>query len=111
MSSLSQEIDVESVANLRRENADFLLLDVREESEYEVASIQGSLLIPMSQLGLRVAELEDHRDRHIVVHCHHGVRSLQVADALRANGFSKVQSMGGGIDQWSLCVDDAVPRY
>ena len=111
MSSLSQEIDVESVENLRRENADFLLLDVREESEYEVASIQGSLLIPMSQRGVRVAELAAQRDRHIVVHCHHGVRSLQVADALRANGFSKVQSMGGGIDQWSLCVDDAVPRY
>lgn len=105
------ETDVESVARLRSENANFLLLDVREEIEFATASIQGSHLIPMSQLAERFRELEPFRDTLIVVHCHHGVRSLQVTEALRHHGFASVQSMAGGIDQWSLQIDPTVPRY
>ena len=65
----------------------------------------------MSELGERVEELEPHRGDMIVVYCHHGVRSLRVTQALRGAGFVKVQSMAGGIDQWSLQVDASVPRY
>lgn len=108
---LPLETDVESVARLRGENAEFLLLDVREEFEFATASIQGSHLIPMSQLAARLAELEPFRETLIVVHCHHGVRSLQVTEALRQHGFSNTQSMAGGIDQWSLQIDPMVPRY
>ncbi len=111
MSHSTPEVDVQAVAKLREEQADFLLLDVREESEFSIAAIDGSFLLPMSQLRLRFAELEPHRDRLIIVHCHHGVRSMQVADALREQGFSNVQSMKGGIDEWSLDVDSSVPRY
>ena len=50
MSELPLEIDVQSVSALRTEQADFLLLDVREEDEFAVASIDGSLLLPMSQI-------------------------------------------------------------
>ena len=105
------ETDVSAVAAMRQRGEDFLLLDVREENEYEVAKIDGSLLIPMSQLQQRVAELEQHRGRRIVVHCHHGGRSLQVTEALRNHGFTRVQNMAGGIDQWSEQIDPDVPRY
>jgi rhodanese-related sulfurtransferase len=111
MSDTIPEIDVLAVAKLQEENADFLLLDVREEAEYATASIEGSLLLPMSQLRLRFHELEPYRDQLIVVHCHHGMRSLQVAEALLENGFTNVQSMQGGIDDWSVSVDSSVPRY
>lgn len=111
MSHSIPEVDVQAVAKLREEDADFLLLDVREETEFATASIDGSFLLPMSQLRLRFAELEPHRDRLIVVHCHHGVRSMQVAEALCEQGFANVQSMKGGIDEWSLHVDASVPRY
>ena len=111
MSELPLEIDVQSVSALRTEQADFLLLDVREEDEFAVASIDGSLLLPMSQIQSRIGELEPHQDRHVVVHCHHGMRSLRVTEALRANGFPKAQSMAGGIDHWSLEIDPSVPRY
>ena len=107
----SLEIDVTTVSSMLDSDEDFLLLDVREQHEYEVAKIDGSLLIPMTELGTRVSELEPHRNQLIVVHCHHGIRSLQVTHALRGHGFDKVQSMAGGIDQWSQLVDADVPRY
>lgn len=90
---------------------DFLLLDVRETDEYAVARINGSLLLPMSELANRVGELEQHRERLIVVHCHHGGRSLQITRVLRNNGFGKVQNMAGGIDAWSQLIDNSVTRY
>jgi rhodanese-related sulfurtransferase len=89
----------------------FLLLDCREPDEYAVAKIAGSTLIPMSQLAERVGKLADHKEREVVVHCHHGGRSLRVTHWLRGQGFAKVSNMTGGIDAWSKQVDPSVPRY
>ena len=108
---LPLETDVLKVAEKIRCSESFLLLDVREEVEFATARIESSRLIPMSELGERVEELEPHRRDLIIVYCHHGVRSLQVTQALRNAGFDKVQSMAGGIDQWSVRVDASVPRY
>ena len=105
------EVDVSSVHRMLQQEDDFLLLDCRERHEYEAASITGSVLIPMSELRERWNELAPHRSRLMVVHCHHGVRSLQVVQFLRSQGFQLSQSMAGGIDQWSLEVDPTVPRY
>ncbi len=105
------ETDVATVAALQNSGDDFLLLDVREPSEYETAKIEGSVLIPMGEILDRLDELQSHQDRLIVVHCHHGGRSMRVTEALRNRGFAKVQNMAGGIDQWSLEIDAAVPRY
>ncbi|WP_146519747.1 rhodanese-like domain-containing protein [Stieleria varia] len=109
--SVPLEIDVRAVAKLRSDGDDFLLLDVRQPDEYETARIDGSMLLPMGELGERIGELEEHKDRHIVVHCHHGGRSLHVTQALRQAGYTNVQNMAGGIDAWSLEIDDSVPRY
>jgi len=89
----------------------FLLLDCREPDEYAVAKIAGSTLIPMSQLAERVGELAAHKDSEIVVHCHHGGRSLRVTHWLRNQGFARVSNLTGGIDAWSQQVDSSVPRY
>lgn len=105
------EIDVQSVHTLRQSGDDFLLLDVRQPNEYATANIDGSVLIPMGELSDRLDELEPYRERRIVVHCHHGGRSMQVTQALRSNGFGRVQNMAGGIDAWSLEIDSSVPRY
>jgi len=90
---------------------DFLLLDCREADEHATARIEGAALLPMSELAARAAELAPHKDRSIVVHCHHGGRSLRVVQWLRQQGYSQAQSMAGGIDQWSTDIDPAVPRY
>ncbi|MFM8415762.1 MAG: rhodanese-like domain-containing protein [Planctomycetota bacterium] len=111
MNADTLEIDPQGVAALRAAGESFLLLDCREPDEHAIARIDGAVLIPMQTIPERLAELEPHRAGRIVVHCHHGVRSLRVARYLLERGFPQVQSMAGGIDAWSLEVDPTTPRY
>ena len=105
------EIDC-SVVQLKIEaGEDFLLLDCREEDEYQLVHLPQSQLIPMSEIQERVIELEPHREREIVVYCHHGMRSLQVTLWLLQQGFADVKSLSGGIDQWSQQIDPSLRRY
>ncbi len=87
-----------------------VLLDVREPVELQMAHLAGTVNIPMGEIPMR-ANQELDADAHIVVMCHHGVRSLNVTNWLRQQGFEKVQSMRGGIDRWSRDVDAKVPTY
>src|SRR5512146_2112465 len=105
------EISVQEVKQMMDSGEDILLLDVREPKEHQVARIDGAKLVPLSELQAHLPELQWHTERTIVVHCHHGVRSLQAAGWLRAQGGPVVRSMSGGIDEWSLKVDSKVPRY
>ena len=89
----------------------FVFLDCREPNEHQTVSISAATLLPMSEIQNRLAELESHRGEDIVIHCHHGGRSLRVANWLRQQGFSKAQSMAGGIDQWAVEIDPSLPRY
>ena len=73
-----------------------LLLDVREEDEWQHCRIEGALHVPMSQLVQRLGELEPARPT--VVYCHHGVRSQRVAEFLLRHGFADVSNLAGGID-------------
>jgi rhodanese-related sulfurtransferase len=88
----------------------FTLLDVREPWEFQTAHIAGSRHIPMGDIPARFNQELDPED-HIVVVCHHGVRSMNVTAWLRQQGFEKVQSLRGGIDRWSREIDPAVPLY
>lgn len=87
-----------------------ILLDVRELWEVETARLADAKLMPMGDVASR-AHQELDPDDHIVVVCHYGVRSLNVAAWLRQQGFEKAQSVSGGIDAWSRLVDQKVPRY
>lgn len=89
----------------------FLLIDCREPDEFAVAKIEGATLLPMSQLAERVGELAGRQQDEIVVHCHHGGRSLRVAMWLRQQGYSRAASMAGGIDQWAIEIDPTIARY
>ena len=104
------EIMPDEVQALRERGEVFTLLDVREPMEYEIARIEGSKLMPMGAVPLR-ANQELDPDEHIVVVCHHGVRSLSVTNWLRQQGFERVQSMRGGINLWSQLIDPKVPTY
>lgn len=88
-----------------------LLLDCREENEYEVVHIESATLLPMSEIMQRVGELEPHQADDIIVYCHHGGRSQQVAMWLRQQGYEKAQSLAGGVDQWAIEIDPTLPRY
>ncbi len=90
-----------------------VVLDVREVPELRVASLQPRgfelLTIPMNEVPARLAELDP--DRPVACLCHHGARSMRVAQFLAQNGFAQVANVAGGIDAWSLERDPAVPRY
>ena len=89
-----------------------VLLDCREQFEYDLCRIHGAELIPMNTIPQRLADVERLAGRgQLVVYCHHGVRSLNVANWLRQQGVDNVVSLTGGIDSWSLQVDPLVPRY
>ena len=85
-----------------------VLLDVRERWEFELASIEGSKLVPMSELERRLFELDPAAET--VVICHHGLRSAYVTQVLGLAGFSSVSNLEGGLDAYAE-VDDSVPRY
>jgi len=86
-----------------------LLLDVREDWEFETCKIAGSVQIPMHLIPVRVSEIDD--DREVVCICHHGARSMNVAAFLERNGFSNVTNLTGGVHAWAVQVDPSMPKY
>jgi adenylyltransferase/sulfurtransferase len=103
------EIDVTEVKQKIDRGADFVLVDVREPHEYQIASIPQAKLIPLGELGRRLGELDP--DDEIVVHCKSGGRSAKAVEFLRQQGFKDVSNMRGGILAWSDKVDPKVPKY
>ncbi|HVN91564.1 MAG TPA: rhodanese-like domain-containing protein [Candidatus Binataceae bacterium] len=85
------------------------ILDVREPEEIQIAPFPGAVHIPMGEIPARMNELD--LDSELVVVCHHGMRSAQVAMYLARSGFEHVSNLTGGIDEWSLTVDPKTPRY
>jgi rhodanese-related sulfurtransferase len=108
--NLEFEISPEELKALQDQRGQFTLLDVREPWEFELSKIADSRLIPMGDVPSR-AHQELDPDDHIVVVCHHGVRSMSVTNWLRQQGFENAQSLRGGIDAWSRAVDPRVPTY
>ena len=86
-----------------------LLLDVREPWEFERCHIEGSQLLPMGEIASRAGELDSAKE--VVVICHHGGRSMQVAMFLEKQGFSEVINLAGGVDAWARTVDPGMPVY
>jgi len=105
------EIEI-TVAELQRRRAageKLLLVDVREQWEWDACRIEGAKLIPMQTIPANLQALDG--DEAVICYCHHGMRSLDVAAWLRARGLESAQSLAGGIDRWSLEIDPTVPRY
>jgi len=105
------EVDCQSVYADLTSGETFLFLDCREADEHATVAIDGAVLLPMSEIAARLDEIKPHPSRRIVVHCHHGGRSLRVARWLRDQGFPAAQSMAGGIDRWAVEIDTRLPRY
>jgi rhodanese-related sulfurtransferase len=107
---MDYEINPEEVKAKLAHGDEIVLLDVREPWEFQTAHLDGAKLIPMGDVPSR-AHQELDPEEHIVVICHHGVRSMNVTAWLRQQGFEKAQSMRGGIDAWSRRIDATVPSY
>lgn len=103
-----EQISVHELKEMLERGEKICLLDVRSPEEYAVANLGGTL-IPLQELQRRYGELP--RDVEIIVHCHHGMRSYHAALFLLSKGLTNVKNLAGGIDQWSVKIDPAVPRY
>jgi sulfur-carrier protein adenylyltransferase/sulfurtransferase len=102
------DISVEDLKRLRDENADFVLIDVREPHEYEICHLDGKL-IPLRTLASRLGELDPHA--HIVVHCRTGGRSASAVKAMRGAGFDNAWNVNGGIIAWIDRIDPSLTKY
>ena len=89
---------------------DFLLLDVRQQDEYDFVNLDGTL-IPLGQLRQRLGEIDAYKDKEVVVMCRTGSRSGQAARILAREGFQNVFNLSGGINGWSRDVDPSLPTY
>lgn len=86
-----------------------LLLDVREPWEFERCAIGGSRNMPMHLVPLHFEALDPAAP--VVVICHHGMRSYQIATFLDRNGFAAIFNLQGGVDAWARDVDHSMPTY
>ena len=94
--------------NTQLENNEVNLLDVRDEFELNICSINNSIHIPMQEIVTRINELSDKLEYAVI--CHSGVRSYHACEFLYNNGFI-VYNVIGGIDEWASSVDNCMKRY
>mgnify|MGYP001806174874 CR=1 FL=1 len=106
---VTDAIDPQTLHARRAAGERLVILDVREPWETALCVLPDSLVIPMSQIAARLAELP--ATLPVVVVCHHGVRSAQVAAWLRSNGFPHTLNLSGGIDAWARAIDPAMRTY
>ncbi|MDZ7767770.1 MAG: rhodanese-like domain-containing protein [Woeseia sp.] len=104
-----EELSPAGYLSLQQDGELWQLVDVRESWETEIAAIDGALHIPMSEIPARYRELDAAKP--VALLCHSGARSARVAGFLAQQGFSRVANISGGIDQWSVEIDPAIPRY
>lgn len=106
-----KEITPNELAQRLNQNDKLFLLDVREANEVAICAIAGAMNIPMNIIPLYLDKIPDEID--IIIYCHHGIRSLNVAYFLAENGFDvdQLYNLSGGIDKWSQNVEPAMPRY
>ncbi len=106
---MSYTITVRELKERMDKGDNVFLLDVREPHEYSLAKIDGSTLIPLGQLPTSLAQLDQNSE--IVAYCHKGMRSADAVGFLLQQGFSNVKNLIGGIEAWSIEIDQSVPRY
>jgi rhodanese-related sulfurtransferase len=94
-----QEVDhIGAMQLINHKNA--LVLDVREQSEYDAGHILNSKLIPLGKLSERLGELEKYRERPVVLVCRSGQRSASACSMLGKKGFTQVLNLSGGVTAW-----------
>lgn len=103
------QLSVHDFAKYRKEEKNYILLDVREPWELKHAALSPCDNIPLRELPNKTNLLP--RNKKIIIICHHGIRSLEACKFLIKNGFSDVFNIKGGIAAWSNLIDNTVKKY
>jgi len=97
LATLPRDVDVATAAALRTRD-DVVILDVREQDEWNAGRIPGALFIPMGEIPARIQEIPS--DKTVIIQCRSGNRSSQVTDYLLKQGMTNVHNLDGGINAW-----------
>lgn len=103
------EITVEEFGAMQKRNAKVLILDVREDWEYDLARIPNAVLLTEKNFSENVDRSKSVEC--VVVVCHHGLRSMNATLYLRDNGILNARSLQGGIEAYSTKIDNSIARY
>ncbi len=77
-----------------------LILDVRDAAEFAAGHIQGAKHIPVAELATRIKEIEKYKDKPVLVHCQKGMRAKGACSILKAQQFTQLNNLQGGLDAW-----------
>ena len=87
------------VTLVNREGA--VILDIRDNKEYSAGHIAGAVNMPYASVDSRIGELEDYKEKPVVVVCKMGQHSSSAGKKLKAQGFTDVRRLSGGMSEWS----------
>ena len=104
-----EEITVSELNKKISNKEDFILLDVRTDSEYYLSNIEGAIHIPMNSVPDTLDSIK--RDKEIIVQCKSGVRSSRVCEFLLKSGYTDVKNLKGGIVAWAEQIDPSILVY
>jgi rhodanese-related sulfurtransferase len=103
----SYEIDTKAVANITPNEAQTMtsenqavIIDVREDNEWDEKHIPGAIHVPLGQLKDRITELETYKNTPLIMQCQRGGRSVQASAVMKSAGFAKVYNLDGGLQAW-----------
>lgn len=104
-------ISAEEACKELSENPDIVLLDVRTELEYTgvLGHLKGALQISVTDLEARIGELDEYKNRPLLVYCRSGMRSNIASGILSSNGFANVRNLLGGMIGWNDADQESVP--
>jgi rhodanese-related sulfurtransferase len=110
--TIHTDIDVSTATNMITSGLypNLLILDVRNQSEFNTGYISGAILLPVWQLQQRIAELTPYKNREIAVFCKTGGRALNASLILDANNFTNVYRVLGGMDAWKNASYPVIPQ-
>lgn len=94
-----QDITTEELRKKLDDKEEFVFIDVREPYEYDQFNL-GAKLIPLASLPLAIEELNEYKDKEIVIHCRSGARSGNAKQYLASLGFQNVRNLLGGVLRW-----------
>ena len=95
-----KNVTAEEAYNLVNEDKELIILDVRTKEEYDNGHIPGAKLLPVQILNLKIDEIEDLKDKPVLVYCASGGRSPRAVKILADNDFQKIYHLSRGISSW-----------
>lgn len=104
-----KEVTVQDLKKMKDESADFQLIDVREQHEFDICDLGGEL-IPMGEVPDRVSEIS--KEKQVIIHCRSGARSGNIVSYLEQNhGYTNLYNLAGGILAWADQIDTSMTKY